>query len=77
MDLTGVWNCDDGGKYYIRQLGTRVWWYGENDPNTPDWSNVMRGAISGSAINADWTDVPKGSVMQYGKLTLQIAQAIK
>lgn len=72
IDLTGVWNCDDGGRYYIRQFGTTIWWYGEHDPNTPDWSNVMRGTIIGSTINADWTDVPKGSVMQYGLLTLQI-----
>jgi hypothetical protein len=72
IDLTGIWNCDDGGMYYIRQFGTTVWWYGEHDPNTPDWSNVMRGTISGSTINADWTDVPKGSIMQYGMLKLQI-----
>lgn len=73
IDLTGVWNCDDGGKYYVRQLGTTVWWYGELDPNTPNWSNVMRGSISGNMINADWTDVPKGSIMQNGNLVLQIA----
>ena len=72
IDLTGVWNCDDGGMYYIRQFGTTIWWYGELDPYTPDWSNVMRGTISGSTINADWTDVPKGSIMQYGMLKLQI-----
>jgi hypothetical protein len=73
IDLTGVWNCDDGGKYYVRQLGTSVWWFGELDPNAPNWSNVMRGTISGNKINAEWTDVPKGSVMQYGNLVLQIA----
>jgi hypothetical protein len=73
IDLTGVWNCDDGGIYYVRQLGTVVWWYGELDPNTPYWSNVMRGVISGNMINADWSDVPKGSVMQNGNLVLQIA----
>jgi hypothetical protein len=72
VDLTGVWSCDDGGIYYIRQFGTIVWWYGEHDPNTPDWSNVMRGTISGNTINADWTDVPKGSIMQYGTLNLNI-----
>ena len=72
LDLTGVWNCDDGGIYYVRQLGAIVWWFGENDPNYPGWSNVMRGSISGSTINADWTDVPKGSVMQHGNLVLQI-----
>ncbi len=72
IDLTGVWNCDDGGKYYVRQLGTTVWWYGELDPNTPNWSNVMRGTRSGNMINADWSDVPKGSIMQNGNLVLQI-----
>lgn len=72
IDLTGTWNCDDGGRYYIRQFGPTVWWYGEHDPNSPDWSNVMRGTISGHTINADWTDVPKGSIMQYGMLTLNI-----
>ncbi|NTV27703.1 MAG: hypothetical protein HGA93_03355, partial [Methanothrix sp.] len=77
IDLTGMWNCDDGGKYYIRQLGTTIWWYGEHDPNTPDWSNVMRGTISGNTINADWTDVPKGSIMQYGNLKLHIASGNK
>ncbi len=73
MDLTGVWNCDDGGIYYVRQLGTTVWWYGELDPNAPNWSNVMRGSMSGNKITAEWTDVPKGSVMQHGNLILQIA----
>lgn len=72
IDLTGAWNCDDGGKYYIRQFGPVVWWYGEHDPNFPDWTNVMRGTIGGHTINADWTDVPKGSVMQFGSLTLNI-----
>jgi hypothetical protein len=73
LDLTGVWNCDDGGKYYVRQLGTTVWWFGEQDPDNPGWSNVMRGTISGNMINADWADVPKGGVMQSGNLVLQIA----
>lgn len=72
VDLTGDWNCDDGGMYYIRQFGTTIWWYGEHDPNNPDWSNVMRGTISGNTISADWTDVPKGSIMQYGTLNLNI-----
>jgi hypothetical protein len=72
IDLTGVWQCDDGGIYYVRQLGATVWWYGERDPNTPSWSNVMRGSIGGNMINAEWSDVPKGSIMQNGNLVLQI-----
>jgi len=72
LDLTGVWNCNDGGKYYIRQLGDTIWWFGERDPNTPAWSNVMRGTLSGNTIKADWADVPKGSVMQSGLLVLDV-----
>jgi hypothetical protein len=75
LDLTGVWNCDDGGKYYIRQLGNDIWWYGEKDPNTPDWSNVMHGTLSGNTITADWADVPKGNVMQSGTLTLNVVSS--
>lgn len=32
-DLTGVWSCDDGGTYFIRQVGNIVWWYGESIPS--------------------------------------------
>jgi len=71
-NLTGVWNCDDGGIYYIRQLGNNIWWYGEHNPNTPDWSNVMYGIINGDIINGNWADVPKGWVMQNGAMTVKI-----
>ena len=26
--LTGAWSGDDGGVYYIRQVGDCVWWFG-------------------------------------------------
>ena len=71
-DLTGVWNCDNGGKYYLRQLGNSLWWYGERDPNSPAWSNVAYGTISGNTLNLRWADVPKGSIMQNGILTLNV-----
>ncbi|MCX6673115.1 MAG: hypothetical protein NTY37_04980 [Methanothrix sp.] len=72
IDLTGVWNCDDDGIYYIRQLGNSIWWYGEKDPNTPEWSNVMYGTIDGDIINGNWADVPKGRVMQNGVMVVKI-----
>lgn len=71
-DLTGVWDCDDGGTYYIRQLGNAIWWYGEPSNNPGQWSNVAKGTISGNAINMDWADVPKGSTMNSGILVLNI-----
>jgi hypothetical protein len=70
--LEGIWNCDDSGIYYMRQFGSTLWWYGEQDPLSPSWSNVARGTISGDAIQMDWTDVPKGSIMQSGILKLKI-----
>ena len=30
IDLTGTWNCDDGSKYYIRQIGNTLAWLGES-----------------------------------------------
>ncbi len=75
VDLTGVWNCDDGGKYYLRQLGSSLWWYGELDPLSPNWSNVMYGTISSHTINGNWADVPKGSVMQNGVMVVNIESA--
>ncbi len=71
-DLTGVWNCDDGGKYYIRQLGNKIWWYGESNPNSPGWSNVMYGTLSGSSINGNWADVPKGGSLNNGIMKLNV-----
>ncbi len=77
VDLTGIWGCDDGGHYYIRQLGNAVWWYGENDPNSPSFSNVFYGTISDysptSIITGNWADVPKGKyASSSGTLTLAI-----
>jgi len=71
-DLTGLWNCDDGGKYYIRQMGNMIWWYGEATPTSPGWSNVMYGTISGDTIKGNWADVPKGSTMNNGIMVLNI-----
>lgn len=71
-NLTGKWQGNDGGIYYIRQLGNTIWWYGENSPNNPSWSNVANGHISGNMLNLQWSDVPKGSIMNNGNLTLEV-----
>jgi len=41
-DLTGKWSCNDGGTYYMRQLGKEVFWMGERAPTNPSWSNPNR-----------------------------------
>jgi hypothetical protein len=74
VDLTGRWQCDDGGIYYIRQVGTEVFWYGES-PDRKTWSNVYHGFIQGNSIVGSWVDVPKGDIRQAGEMDLNIDAA--
>ncbi|OEU77808.1 MAG: hypothetical protein BA865_12395 [Desulfobacterales bacterium S5133MH4] len=73
-DLTGKWSCDDGGTYYLRQIGNTLYWYGERDKTKPGWSNVLTGRIKGGEIRGNWADVPKGRTMSSGNLHLAIKQ---
>ncbi len=70
VNLTGVWDCDDTGTYYIRQIGNIVWWDGD-DPNGA-WANVAHGTIDGNTITLEYADVPEGISIGYGKLVLNI-----
>ena len=70
-NLDGVFS-GGGGNYYIRQLGNEVLWYGEEIAVSPTWSNVAHGIIKGKIITVKWADVPKGAIMQSGKLVIRI-----
>jgi hypothetical protein len=72
VDLTGVWSCDDGGTYYIRQSGDSIWWFGEPSTNPGDWSNVASGTVRDSTVNLVWSDVPKGCTLNKGTLVLSV-----
>jgi hypothetical protein len=71
-DLTGVWHCDDGGRYYLRQVGSTLYWYGEINTTKPQWANVYDGRIHGDMIRGSWADIPKGKTTGNGQLTLKI-----
>lgn len=71
-DLTGEWEGDDGGRYYLRQLGDRVYWYGERSARSPAWANVFEGRVRDGKVLGRWADVPKGRTMGQGKLRLDI-----
>lgn len=71
--LTGVWNCNDGGVYFIRQIGNQVWWYGQSSDGGTTWSNVFQGTITGNQITGSWADVPKGNIRGSGWMTLSIS----
>jgi hypothetical protein len=79
--LTGIWSADDGGLYYLRQLGSSLWWagmsaqspLGANDfQQGVGFTNVFRGTIAGNTISGEWADVPRGGILQQGVLTLDI-----
>ena len=70
-NLNGVFS-GAGGKYYLRQLGNEILWYGEEDAVDPTWSNVAHGVIKGNLITVKWADVPKGEIMQSGNLVIKI-----
>jgi hypothetical protein len=80
--MTGVWLGDDGGTYYLRQIGDVVWWVGlsgGNDGST--YSNTFRGTMSTQSINnerinvisGEFVDVPRGAIMNSGKLLLHVS----
>lgn len=73
-DLTGKWSCDDGGTFYLRQIGNSLYWYGECDKIEPAWSNILTARIKGDQIRGNWVDVPKGRNMGSGNLHLAIKQ---
>jgi hypothetical protein len=79
IDLTGAWAADDGGIYYVRQLGNVIWWNGMSQRDEPpgslgrNWNNVGRGEIKDDlTIVAEWADVPRGMVDGQGMVTFKI-----
>src|ERR1043165_4661620 len=69
-ELNGYYLADDGGAYFIRQIGDKVYWFGE-DPNGA-YANVLMGTITGNKITARYWDVPKGKTQGMGEITLTI-----
>jgi hypothetical protein len=75
INLTGTWKANDGGTYYIRNIGNDVWWLGiSSNDDGKTFSNVLKGQIhiNNKTITADWSDIPRGTNSYYGKLTLTI-----
>lgn len=76
--LTGVWQASDGGTYYLRQIGSNVWWNGMSGGNDGrSFNNIFTGVIKWPQqglprISGEWIDVPRGTVMSSGSLDLEI-----
>ncbi len=68
VNLSGVYRCDDGGTYYIRTVGSEIFWYGKGN----GWANVFHGTFVGqNRYKGKWADVPTGGARNSGSLTIQ------
>jgi hypothetical protein len=70
-ELTGTYKANDGGTYYIRQLGNDLVWAGVSSDDGHEWTNVFVGKVNGDTINGNWADVPRGHLQGSGTLTLK------
>jgi hypothetical protein len=70
--LTGIWQANDGGTYYVRQTGNQVWWLGMSSDQGKTWTNVFKGTRNGNTISGTWADVPKGKIQSGGTLNLTL-----
>jgi hypothetical protein len=52
IDLTGTWTGSDSKQYYLRQVGSCLWWSG-----SVAGSNVFFGSVSPSGVVGQWADV--------------------
>lgn len=74
-NISGEWSANDGGTYWIRHIGTCIWWAGFSGPNnTPtmgtSFSNVLFGTTKGTSIDGLWAEVPRGGILGSGSLQL-------
>ena len=72
VNLSGQWFCNDGGTYFVRQVGNELWWYGKSRDGGMTWSNVFHGRIQGNQVNGRWADVPQGRISSAGEMSLQL-----
>jgi hypothetical protein len=81
-DLTGVWHANDGGTYYLRQLGSEIWWLGLSRDQGRTFANIFHGTIvpepNNPSINGEWVDIPAGvgGARSNGRLTLFVLAVV-
>jgi hypothetical protein len=71
-DMNGVWKSNDGGTYYVRQIGNDIWWVGMSGDGGKTWTNVYKGTRNGPTVTGTWADVPRGRVRSGGILNLHV-----
>ena len=63
---------DKGGRYYVRLIGSDMWWYAEGEGGL--WAHVFRGVFNKTdqTIIGEWVDIPKGESSKNGNVELTI-----
>jgi hypothetical protein len=78
VELTGVWEGDDGTIYYVRGLDDgSLTWAGLSNSGFHrgiEHTNVFKGRVSadGKTVTGHWADVPRGVTFGAGSLSLSI-----
>ncbi len=68
---SGVFKCNDGGTYYVRESEGSWRWYGESGDGV-SWTNVFNGSEDDNGnISGVWFDVPKGKGRGFGRITVR------
>jgi subtilisin family serine protease len=81
MGLTGVYNANDGGSYYMRQNGPiTLYWAGLSSSLGPAFTNIFRGTeqsvVPSTAIAGQFCDVPRGTILNCGSLTIRMTSPV-
>lgn len=82
-EMTGVWQANDGGTYYMREIHSEgrnlLWWFGMSGDKGVTWTNVFRGEIINTTspslytVSREWIDLPWGFSRGAGTLTLDLS----
>ncbi|HMN91105.1 MAG TPA: membrane dipeptidase, partial [Saprospiraceae bacterium] len=72
--LTGVWDCNDGAATYVREDGNDFIFFSEakNNGTRPGFANLYIGKRNGNTVIGNWVDVPKGTHLGSGAMTLRV-----
>jgi CubicO group peptidase (beta-lactamase class C family) len=70
VPLTRIYRGEDGGALYLRQLGSKVYGFGEHPGR--EYAFVLVGTVTGDRIDGSWWDVPKGQLRRVNRGTLEL-----
>ena len=81
IDLSGAWSGNDGGRYFVKQIDSCVWWSGlsafEGQALGEEWIMTFRGSLDADGlITGDFVDV-KGTNPGAGTMTIRVASEMR